>query len=69
MNALNGQVFKFFTDVSVGDRFNDLHDICLTHIDDHIMGYIDVHCLMACLGAGDKQGVTELTESITEFIK
>jgi len=69
MNALNGQVFKFFTDVSVGDRFNDLHDICLTHIDDHIMGYIDVHYLMACLGAGDKQGVTELTESITEFIK
>ncbi|KAK7489432.1 hypothetical protein BaRGS_00019376 [Batillaria attramentaria] len=55
--------------VDVGDRWQDVLEVCRPHLDDHILVFNDVHMLLACLGAGKNDAVQRLMNSIEEFVR
>ena len=57
------------TGVDVGERWQEVFEVCRPHLDDHILVFNDAHLLMACLGAGKEDGVKQMMDSIENFIK
>ncbi|XP_071101465.1 tetratricopeptide repeat protein 38-like [Haliotis cracherodii] len=55
--------------VDVGERWNNVYDVCRPHIDDHILAFNDVHMLLACLGAKKSDAVKQLMDSLKQFVK
>lgn len=55
--------------VKVEDRYNDIHEICRQHLDDHVLAFNDAHFMMACLGTGDKKSTQTFLDSMRKFIK
>ncbi|KAH9512624.1 Tetratricopeptide repeat protein 38 [Bulinus truncatus] len=55
--------------VNVEDRWEKVYDVCKSHLHDHILAFNDLHMLISCLGAGQKQAVQEMMESIELFIR
>jgi len=53
----------------VEDRYNDIHEICRQHLDDHVLAFNDAHFMMACLGTGDKKSTQMFLDSMRKFIK
>ena len=51
------------------DRYNDIHEICRQHLDDHVLAFNDAHFMMACLGTGDKKSTQMFLDSMRKFIK
>ena len=51
-----------FQGVNVGDRWENVYEICRPHIDDHIIVFNDVHFLMTYLGA--RKGKKEKTDEL-----
>ncbi|XP_041361213.1 tetratricopeptide repeat protein 38-like [Gigantopelta aegis] len=55
--------------VDVGDRWNKVFERCRPHIDDHILAFNDLHLLMGCLGAKQKDITAKMMESIEQFVR
>lgn len=55
--------------VDIGDRWNDIFEVCRPHIDDHILAFNDIYVLMSCLGARQTDTVEKLMVSIKAFIE
>uniref|UniRef100_A0A2C9JUD5 Tetratricopeptide repeat protein 38 n=2 Tax=Biomphalaria glabrata TaxID=6526 RepID=A0A2C9JUD5_BIOGL len=55
--------------VSVEDRWEKVYDVCKSHLHDHILTFNDMHILISCLGAGQKQAVKEMMDSIEVFVR
>ncbi|XP_041361295.1 tetratricopeptide repeat protein 38-like isoform X2 [Gigantopelta aegis] len=55
--------------VDVGDRWNEVFERCRPHIDDHILAFNDLHLLMGCLGAKQKDITAKMMESIEQFVR
>jgi tetratricopeptide (TPR) repeat protein len=54
-------------DVSVGDRWKELAVRAATHLDDHVLVFVDLHYLMALAASGDERAVAELLTSCERF--
>ncbi|XP_067666237.1 tetratricopeptide repeat protein 38-like isoform X2 [Haliotis asinina] len=55
--------------VDVGERWNDIYDVCRPHVDDHILAFNDVHILMACLASKQPDAAKQMMESIKQFVQ
>ncbi|KAK7091233.1 hypothetical protein V1264_008945 [Littorina saxatilis] len=55
--------------VNMGDRWEEVFEICRPHLDDHILVFNDVHLLLACLGANKGDAVKQMMDSIENFIR
>ncbi|XP_050392408.1 tetratricopeptide repeat protein 38 isoform X1 [Patella vulgata] len=55
--------------VDIGDRWNDVYELCRPHCEDHILAFNDIHILMACLGANQKQATDQLMSSLRDYCK
>ncbi|XP_067123043.1 LOW QUALITY PROTEIN: tetratricopeptide repeat protein 38-like [Centruroides vittatus] len=45
---------------NVKDRWNEVHNICAPHIEDHILAFNDIHLLMSCLGGKQEESLQKL---------
>jgi tetratricopeptide (TPR) repeat protein len=54
-------------DVSVGDRWKELAVRAATHLDDHVLVFVDLHYLMALAASGDERAVAEFLTSCERF--
>ncbi|XP_028666075.1 tetratricopeptide repeat protein 38 [Erpetoichthys calabaricus] len=54
-------------DVKVGERWKEIADLTKAHADDHVLLFNDLHCLMAALGAKDKETTSLLMDSLKEL--
>ncbi|XP_077990624.1 tetratricopeptide repeat protein 38-like [Glandiceps talaboti] len=54
--------------VDVGGRWNEVYDICKSHMGDHILAFNDIHMLMSTLGTKQKEETEKLMESIKTFV-
>ncbi|XP_005104787.1 tetratricopeptide repeat protein 38 [Aplysia californica] len=55
--------------VDIGQRWDKVYDVCKSHLHDHVLAFNDMHILISCLGAGQKEAVAEMMTSIQNFIK
>ncbi|XP_059154374.1 tetratricopeptide repeat protein 38-like [Physella acuta] len=55
--------------VNVGDRWDKVYQVCKPHLRDHVLAFNDMHLVVACLGADQKEAVKELMDSIQDFIR
>jgi tetratricopeptide (TPR) repeat protein len=55
------------TDVNVGDRWKELAVRAATHLDDHVLVFVDLHYLMALAASGDERAVAEFLTSCERF--
>ena len=46
-----------------------MYDVCSPHTNDHILVFNDVHLLMSCLGAKNKEATDNMMESMRKFVK
>jgi hypothetical protein len=53
---------------AVGDRWNEISRQWLTHVDDHVLAFNDLHIALAAAGAGDTQGRTRLLSSLDRYV-
>ena len=51
------------------DRWQDVYEMCREHLDDHVLAFNDAHMMMACMGAGNKEGSDKLLSSLKTFVK
>ena len=58
-----------FQGVNVGDRWEDVYEICRPHLDDHTTVFNDAHYLMSCLGAKKQNSVKLFLDSIDDYIQ
>ena len=56
-----------FVDVSVGDRWEELADICATKIEDHSLAFSDLHFTMALAAAGRRDTAEAQLSSMRTF--
>ena len=56
-------------DVDIGDRWQAVYQVTKSHLHDHVLAFNDMHILLSCLGADQRQSVAELMASIEEFVK
>jgi tetratricopeptide (TPR) repeat protein len=54
-------------DVNVGDRWKELAVRAATHLDDHVLVFVDLHYLMALAASGDERAVAEFVTSCERF--
>jgi len=54
-------------DVNVGDRWKELAVRSATHLDDHVLVFVDLHYLMALAASGDERAVAEFLTSCERF--
>ena len=54
-------------DVNVGDRWKELAVRAGTHLDDHVLVFVDLHYLMALAASGDERAVAEFLTSCERF--
>lgn len=52
----------------VSNRWKDLCDVSVRHIDDHLLTFYDAHLLMAYLGANSRKHVDEFLHSLNHYI-
>lgn len=50
--------------VNIESRWNDIYEVCKSHIGDHTLAFHDTHILMSCLGAKQKETSNAMMESI-----
>jgi len=55
-------------DISVGDRWSELVELCKPHKDDHQIVFNDAHLMMAYLGGNDEDIKKEFSESVQTFL-
>lgn len=53
----------------VGDRWAPLAQQWLTHVDDHVLVFNDLHIALALARAGDSQGVARLRQSLDAYVQ
>ncbi len=53
----------------VDGRWTDVFEVCKPHVDDHLLSFNDLHIMMSCLGAKEKDMVMEMSTSIEDFIR
>ena len=53
----------------VSNRWKDLCDVSVRHIDDHLLTFYDAHLLMAYLGANSRKHVDEFLHSLNHYIR
>ncbi len=54
-------------EVNVGDRWKELAVRAATHLDDHVLVFVDLHYLMALAASGDERAVAEFVTSCERF--
>ena len=54
---------------NVGDRWGDLARQWMTHVDDHVLVFNDLHIALAVSRAGDAEGVARLTASLDRYAR
>jgi len=52
----------------VGDRWHEISAQWLTHSDDHVLAFNDLHIALAASGAGDRDGRQRLLDSLDRYI-
>ena len=57
-----------FSDVSVGDRWSDLVELCKPHKDDHLLVFNDAHLMMSYLGSNDEESKKAFSDSVEAFL-
>ncbi|PVD31803.1 hypothetical protein C0Q70_07221 [Pomacea canaliculata] len=55
--------------VNIGDRWEDVFELCRPHLDDHILVFNDIHFLLGCLGAGKADATKYFINSFEEFVR
>jgi hypothetical protein len=54
--------------IAVGDRWSEISDQWLTHVDDHVLAFNDLHIALAATGARDANGRARLAASIDRYV-
>ena len=54
-------------DVDIGDRWQDLADLLEARVDDHLMAFTDLHCIMALAAAGRDATIERYLDSLRAF--
>ncbi|XP_023215212.1 tetratricopeptide repeat protein 38-like, partial [Centruroides sculpturatus] len=49
---------------NVKDRWNEVHNICAPHIEDHLLAFNDIHLLMSCLGGKQEESLQKFLDTI-----
>ena len=55
--------------MNVGERWNDIYEVCRPHIDDHILTFNDVHILLSCFRSNHKETTDKMMKSIKDFVR
>ncbi|XP_065665073.1 tetratricopeptide repeat protein 38 [Hydra vulgaris] len=55
--------------VYVGERWEDIYEICQFRLNDHVTVFNDAHYLMSCLGAKKEQSVNLFLRSVNDYIE
>ncbi|XP_072015549.1 tetratricopeptide repeat protein 38-like [Amphiura filiformis] len=53
---------------NVGDRWQDIIDLCRPHVEDHVIMLNDIHVLMGCLGARHTDLTKKLMDTLREYV-
>lgn len=55
--------------IEVGERWNEVFDLCRPHFDDHVLAFNDIHLLFSSVGAKNRDATNYLLTSLQEFIR
>ncbi|XP_076371129.1 tetratricopeptide repeat protein 38-like isoform X2 [Tachypleus tridentatus] len=53
----------------VKDKWQEVFEICCTHIEDHVLAFNDAHIFMSCLRAKNENAKMQLMNSLDEFVR
>jgi tetratricopeptide (TPR) repeat protein len=53
-------------DVDIGNRWDELGEVCAKHLNDHLFAFHDAHYMMAIAGAGRANDVDSMLRTMTE---